>query len=672
MGTNHLPLREVSIAQLYNSAERATFEIPIYQRNYAWEYDEIAALVQDVFDACRNEKPTYYIGTLVTFYKGDRVYEVIDGQQRLTTIYLLLRALGVEFGNRLTYRARRKSDDTIRNLGKPKSADEFDFEERDQGIASGFDDVRKSLAEKVGEGEQRKAFCDYFLNHVHIIHYRVPKDIDLNHYFEVMNSRGEQLEKHEIVKAQLLSKLSDAADRAKFAAIWEACSAMNVYVQQMFKADDAFWDKLCDPNVGNFADVPFSANTAADKQQAIARMLEADEPVSVGEPKERPEVFQPIIDFPNFLLIVLKMSRMGESNFKPDAFSLDDKELIKEFDAAFRSADAAAVKAFAFSLLKAKFLLDNYVVHHDNADDRADSNPWKLQRWSTDDNRARNIAPAPLHDRIVHLLSMFEVAFTARQRKNYLFYSLFFLSKYGAADLERYTKFLEWLAKKYLFDIYLVPANLSEINVPKPGSFDQNVLSGSGFKWAIEHAEPDFVGVYGDGRVRSRGIPLFVFNYMDFRLWSLYDQTLRGERSKEQSPKRRAFFDALGCDDFGLDAFDAFYFSRTRRSLEHFFPQANAVGPRALMNEAQINCFGNYAVIGAAANASGSNWSPITKLDHYLDASRKIAPVSVASLKFRIMMQMCHDNRTRREGCEWNFDDVRRHQARMVEILLAR
>ena len=38
------------------------------------------------------------------------------------------------------------------------------------------------------------------LKSVKIIHYRVPKDVDLNHYFEVMNSRGEQLEKYEIIK----------------------------------------------------------------------------------------------------------------------------------------------------------------------------------------------------------------------------------------------------------------------------------------------------------------------------------------------------------------------------------------------------------------------------------------------------------------------------------------
>ena len=48
---------------------------------------------------------------------------------------------------------------------------------------------------------------------------------------------------------------------------------------------------------------------------------------------------------------------------------------------------------------------------------------------------------------------------------------------------------------------------------------------------------------------------------------------------------------------------------------------------------------GNYAMIGSEANSSGSNWSPITKLEHYLDSSGKIRQISVASLKFMIMMQ---------------------------------
>lgn len=87
------------------------------------------------------------------------------------------------------------------------------------------------------------------------------------------------------------------------------------------------------------------------------------------------------------------------------------------------------------------------------------------------------------------------------------------------------------------------------------------------------------------------------------------------------------------------------------------------------MDENQINCLGNYAMIGAAANSSGSNWSPIVKLDHYLDSSGKVSKVSVASLKFIIMMQMCSDNRGL-SGREWTFDDALKHQQKMVSLIL--
>ena len=45
-----LPLNELSISEIYNG-DKATYEVPIYQRNYAWEKDEISALIQDIYDA---------------------------------------------------------------------------------------------------------------------------------------------------------------------------------------------------------------------------------------------------------------------------------------------------------------------------------------------------------------------------------------------------------------------------------------------------------------------------------------------------------------------------------------------------------------------------------------------------------------------------------------------
>ena len=71
-------------------------------------------------------------------------------------------------------------------------------------------------------------------------------------------------------------------------------------------------------------------------------------------------------------------------------------------------------------------------------------------------------------------------------------------------------------------------------------------------------------------------------------------------------------------------------------------------------------------MIGSEANSSGSNWSPKTKLDHYLDPSGKIGQVSVASLKFMIMMQICKDNQT------WEFEEIKNHQDKMMDILFSK
>jgi hypothetical protein len=81
-------------------------------------------------------------------------------------------------------------------------------------------------------------------------------------------------------------------------------------------------------------------------------------------------------------------------------------------------------------------------------------------------------------------------------------------------------------------------------------------------------------------------------------------------------------------------------------------------------------------MISAEANSSGSNWDPKTKLDHYSDG--KSDQVSVASLKFKIMMQICQDNHKkilngemdRVAGMEWNADDMKEHQNKMLNILL--
>lgn len=225
--------------------------------------------------------------------------------------------------------------------------------------------------------------------------------------------------------------------------------------------------------------------------------------------------------------------------------------------------------------------------------------------------------------------------------------------------------------------MYLNQGCLNERNQPRPNAFDSVILKDGELNVdKIGHEGVDykkeFKAIYKQGRY---DIPLFVFNYTDYILWKKYADTVRGEKLASKSPKRRAFFEELGCSDFELDPFDNFYFSRTRKSLEHYYPQAKA-GEGKPLGAYDINCFGNFAMIGAEANSSGSNWDPKTKLDHYSDG--KSDQVSVASLKFKIMMQICQDNHKamlngeldRAKGMEWNAEDMQVHQENMLNIII--
>ena len=668
-------LEECSINDIYfsNRGTSVLYKIPIYQRNYAWEREEINALIKDVYDSL--EKSVYYIGTLVTYKRDENIFEVIDGQQRLTTIYIILKALGIEtIPNTLTYSARKVSASTIEKM--PKFG-----EEKDEGISNGFYYAVDALNEIVGDKKTDiDAFKNFFLNKVHIIHYRVPKDVDLNHYFEVMNSRGEQLEKHEIVKAKLSEQLiGDEVAMEKFSRIWEACSDMSFYIQQKLPEMTSVFGNTMDDFVINSFDVFPSSNVALSSSlgmKTISELLNSPiKKTGKDDAVDNNDHFLPIIDFPNSLLIVLKITRLkSEDDFDTLSFTLDDKELIKEFEKVNLTPEF--VKNFAYNLLLAKYYLDNYVIHHVNGVDITFENPWKLQCYYKKDKKAAYLKDLyegnkAQQNEVIQLLSMFEVAFTPKQRKNYLFYCLFHL--FNDWDLNNYVEFLRNLADKYFFDVYLDASKLNEMNQPKPNSFDETILEGDELNVELEAVDRDFNSIYPLG---SCNIPLYVFNYMDYKIWKKYAEELRGNKAKKGSRSRIDFFNALGCSDFELDVFNNFYFSRTRKSLEHYYPQAKA-GDDMPISSQEINCFGNFAMIGSDANSSGSNWNPIDKKNRYLDT--KSNQVSVASLKFRIMLQICQDNYDagikddnlkRPFGLEWNVDDMVRHQQKMLDIII--
>ena len=689
-----LPLYERSIKELYlESQEIITYKIPIYQRNYAWEEDEIATLIKDVYDSfqkrdCR-DCPVYYIGTLVTYKRGDNEYEVIDGQQRLTTIYLILKALGVKgIRNKLTYSARKVSASTISLLDSIDKPGEWtdNNQDVDEGIRNGYKFAIKAL--KLIDTNELKDFEEYFLRNVHLIHYLVPKDVDLNHYFEVMNSRGEQLEKHEIVKSWLCLHLKDnKSEVSTFSHVWETCSEMSMYIQQVFAESKVFGNNLNKFEIKCFSDIP-SGNEFAGKVPISTLLGQTVGGVDEDLEQGKSDSFQPIIDFQNFLLIVLKLTLMrSKKAFDPSEFKLDDKELLNQFEEAFKLEDDKAefARQFAFNLLKARFFLDNYIVHHSQSNKEiSGDNPWELQCYYRESNQ--NKYPKNLYEddvlqkELVHLLSMFEVSFTPKQRKNYLFYCLNYLFGCNDSNDNRpsgvdYRQFLRDLADTDFFEVYLNTDRLNERHLPLPNSFDEAVLRDrkEGVFSSLGGSK-DFKRIFNEVYESGNSeVPLFVFNYTDYVLWRKYAEELRSKGLDKTS--RTAFFKALGCSDFGLEVFKSFYCSRTRKSLEHFYPQAKA-GDGKHLNSKDINCFGNFAMIGSEANSSGSNLDPKTKIDRYND--KKYDQVGVASLKFKIMIQKCTDNvraklkgeLERDPGLEWDKSDILEHQAKMLDILI--
>lgn len=111
--------------------------IPLYQRAYAWGDKQLIQLVEDISDV--SEDANYYIGSLIVS-KQNGEYEVVDGQQRLTSLYLLLNCLGLNVKHTLTFACREKSNYTLQNIQELLHEDrsKLDMERIEQEIQRGI------------------------------------------------------------------------------------------------------------------------------------------------------------------------------------------------------------------------------------------------------------------------------------------------------------------------------------------------------------------------------------------------------------------------------------------------------------------------------------------------------------------------------------------------------
>lgn len=557
-----------------------SYAIPLYQRNFSWTYDEIEQLLNDVADAYQEKRDNYYIGTLVV-NEENGLFKIIDGQQRTTALNLIALVLKNEFdcdrleAVHLTFPARKKSNENIQKLFTKQKISEDDENELTRGYRHAKDALKKVLGERQLEPQP---FVDYLFNKVIIFRSILPKDLDLNLYFERFNSRGEQLEAHEILKAQMMSKFGADQEMAqKFARIWDACAEFDKPVSSQFKmrrkrADDfQERERIFGWHFSNYSfhniydDIDFYQNERRKLSDVLGKKINEK---NIEVEKDFGNYTQ-VIDFPTFLLHVLAIWEGRD----PSEVQLDDKKLLTLFD--IKNKNKTWIIEFSEFLLKIKHVFDNYIVRNSNMDSSSrNKDEWFLQKgtyyeyqpngkakehYIVEERFTKNtFSDSEINQNIILLQSMFAVTFTANRDSRWLYEILQFLFEHieELNDQEfaiRFKDFLEKMAVRY--------------------------AEGRLF------TEEDIIKKYGD-------IPVYAFNFIDYILW----------KNREE----------LGREYKGVK-FDHFKFAY-RRSIEHWFPQhPNSDEKVEKMDDQFLHSFGNLCIITDSQNSKFGNLVPSAK-----------------------------------------------------------
>ena len=192
---------------------KGQFYVPSYQRGYRWGEDEVTRLLNDVY---QNGKRNYCLQPVVVRKKGG-TFELVDGQQRMTTLYLIYKYMHnvipmffKEPAFSLIYETREQSADFLKTIDVSKQEENIDF----WFIANAYKTIQKWFEEDLQMRSMR--IFEYFKEDVKIIWYEVGENEDAISLFTRLNIGKIPLTSAELVKAMFLSRdNSENMDREK-------------------------------------------------------------------------------------------------------------------------------------------------------------------------------------------------------------------------------------------------------------------------------------------------------------------------------------------------------------------------------------------------------------------------------------------------------------------------
>lgn len=199
-----------SIGELTLQTKNYRFFIPSYQRGYRWGKDEVLALLNDLLEFLifsENKKEKYCLQPIVVKELPDGKYEVLDGQQRLTTLFILLSYLRqsddeINLFN-LQYETRTHSESFLQNLTTEINTDNPDY----FYISQAYGIISNWFAENgIRIQRLKRKITDIVLEQVDIIWYEIKDDSNPIDVFTRINIGKIPLTNSELVKAIFLSK----------------------------------------------------------------------------------------------------------------------------------------------------------------------------------------------------------------------------------------------------------------------------------------------------------------------------------------------------------------------------------------------------------------------------------------------------------------------------------
>lgn len=624
------------------------FSIPSYQRPYVWPDEDVLKLINDINNARIAKDDNYFIGTVLTSKQTDNginVYELIDGQQRTTTLMLIALAfkkVGVlsPLADVSTFDKQPRLQFSIRDqvqqlLGSLAGLEDYVFP-GDVAISDNPYLTRVYAALTVLQQwvvalsvEDRMSLAGYIFERVQWVNNTVSADMDLSRLFSTMNTTGIQLEQADILKSKLLKQVK--TDKPLFDAIWVACEHMDNYfernLRKVFPA--APWNDIKPEDLSDFDKFPevlLTSEKAKASGLTIAELAKtpdttarnenkADDTIEAYDLDKKTVYCRSIIGFPLLLIHAYRIFLALHPDKQDDiGLRVHKDKLLKTFEPLTKTSESE-VKRFIKTLWQVRYQFDRWIVKWVERDD-SDEEQLLLTKISRSQSGGKswyiNRAQSDLSP-----LSMLQCVRNFTGERSAQYWLTPFIAGLIEADITD-DKRAEKLLERVDNELSLTTETQKEASFKQALQKSVQVEGWTSKKLYLEQSE-------------GTSFEHYWFQKLEYLLW----KKMKQEDAVEKEFKK--------------------YRITSKNSVEHVHAQKEE--HKKPLDKSLLDSFGNLVLLSPGENSSYSNQAVKKKMVDFAAKSQ------YDSLKLKAIFDLSN------KGENWGESEIRQHQKEMLGIL---